>query len=168
MPIPTEYLILLFAIAAVILAVTVYVISRSKDRARLSRGTDREKHESEHDRLEKVFDEACDALPNPDEIPLVETRVSVEAMECGVYVAGYKSPHNYMTFVVKFRTDSGELLEFQVEEELYRTLSEGETGTLGTLNGFFYGFVPDGEDDDPPAASEESLKESAEEQTDKI
>ncbi len=158
MPIPTEYLLLLIGIAAVILAVIIYSISRSKDRTRLNRDTEQEGCDTERDRHEALFDEACDALPNPEEIPLVETHVSVERMECGVYVAGYKSPHSYMTFVVKFRTDSGELLEFGVEEELYLSLSEGQTGTLGTLNGFFYGFVPD-EEDGSPAASEEEPAE---------
>lgn len=96
---------------------------------------------------DEMQDKLCEDLPNPEEIPLVETHVRVETMECGVYIEGIKTPHSGKTFLIKFRADDGELLEHPVEEEFYLSLSEGQTGTLATLNGYFYGFAADDEED---------------------
>ena len=78
-----------------------------------------------------------------EKLPLTEINVRVVSMRCGTKVYGTKSPELHKEFFVTFLTDNGETLEYKVEEEIYLSIYEDQTGTLATVNGNFYGFCAD-------------------------
>ena len=78
------------------------------------------------------------------------TRIHAEVidMACGVRSVGYqgyKLPRAEKSFVVSFKTDSGETVSFAVEEEYYGALDIGQIGTLEIINGELGSFEIDGE-----------------------
>lgn len=77
------------------------------------------------------------------DITIEEHSVRVVQMNCGSSVYGNKNPKHMMEFYVKFLCDDGQEFEFYVEEEVYLSINKNQTGTLATVNGSFYGFVPD-------------------------
>ena len=80
------------------------------------------------------------SLEEPTEPELIETEVRVISKRCGTKVYGSKSPQCRKEFYITFLTEDGEETEYPVEEEIYLSIHENETGTLATANGHFYGF----------------------------
>ena len=78
-----------------------------------------------------------------EEPPLTEINARVISMRCGTKMYGTKSPELHKEFFVTFLTDDGETFEYKVEEEIYLSIYEDQTGTLATVNGKFYGFCSD-------------------------
>ena len=55
-------------------------------------------------------------------------------------VGGHRRPETDAAFLVTFRTDDGEELEYDIPEELYVTLDIDQVGTLIILNDEFFDF----------------------------
>lgn len=70
-------------------------------------------------------------------------RVTVIDTACREKSDGYELPETKKEFHVLFLTDDGEEIELEVDENLYLSLSKGDSGMLAVLNGSFYGFDRD-------------------------
>ena len=62
---------------------------------------------------------------------------------CFSGVAGTKSPRAYRTFYIILMSDEGEKLRYDVDEECYLAVVEGQWGTVAIVGTRFYGFCPD-------------------------
>lgn len=85
---------------------------------------------------------------NHDEVPTFDTalreiKATVVEQACGVKMVGIKTPKTVKEFLVVFRTETGELLKFDVPEEMYDGFEKGQTGTLTVSAGQVYGFSLD-------------------------
>ena len=56
------------------------------------------------------------------------------------YKGGSKNPSYKMAFEVLFLTEDGKKMAFEVPEELYARVSEGQSGRLMTIGGNFLDF----------------------------
>ena len=70
---------------------------------------------------------------------------------------GHRRPETDAAFLVTFRTEDGEEMEYDVPEELYVTLEIGQEGTLVILNDDFFDF---GSGDDYDEAAVEAFHET--------
>lgn len=68
--------------------------------------------------------------------------------ECFTENYGTISPHMMMEFYLTIQTDDGEETEFKVDEEIYHSVEEGQTGNVLIVGKRFYGFCPDTPFDD--------------------
>ena len=66
-------------------------------------------------------------------------------MICGVNSVGHKQPQTVKYFVIKLKTDDGELLNVPVNEEYYAAFEVGLSGTLTLIDGRLDTFVLDNE-----------------------
>lgn len=91
------------------------------------------------DAIEQM-DEEPQNVPEPDVIgaKVIKKRVGGECM-------GVKLPKYNAHFWLTFLTDNGEELEYEVSQELFDKIKEGDTASLVTINGNFLDFG-DGED----------------------
>ena len=73
-------------------------------------------------------------------------RAEVIDMACGVNSVGYqgyKLPRAQKSFVVTFKTEDGEILNFSIEEEYYDAFDIGQVGMLEIINGQIGSFEVD-------------------------
>ena len=70
---------------------------------------------------------------------------------------GHKRPETDAAFLVTFRTDDGEEMEYDIPEELYVTLDIDQAGTLVILNDDFFDF---GGGDEYDEAAVEAFEET--------
>ena len=127
---PEEIGVILIAILAVIVT-PLFIIAIRKE---LKKASDREENEVNED---AIFD------VEPD---ITVTRAEVVDMACGVNSVGYqgyKLPRAVKSFVISFRTESGELLHLEVEEEYYDAFDIGQVGDLELINGRIASFEVD-------------------------
>ena len=97
----------------------------------------------------KVFrssrQEKLDALEELEtaytEPELSEVHACLQKKECGVKMYGTKTPETRKLFYFTFLTDANEQLRYEIDEEIYHTFDEGQSGTLAIANDNFYGFV---------------------------
>jgi len=75
---------------------------------------------------------------------IVETHGVITDMKCYT-IAGGKGTQTARKFYILFTDDYGNEKEFYIDEESYLSLDTNISGTLGTLNGNFYGFCFDEE-----------------------
>ncbi len=90
---------------------------------------------------DEFFDDTAKAPPFHAEVVdmVCGTEMSPEAGH------GYWLPKTVRYFLLKFKTDEGEILEIPVEEEIYLGFDVGLTGTLTLVDGQIYSFEPDAE-----------------------
>ncbi len=78
-----------------------------------------------------------------EEPALLEQNAVVVGKRCYAHAHRSSSPLHDKNFFVSFRTEDGKTVEYPVWEEFYLSVYEGQTGTLATANGNFYGFCED-------------------------
>ncbi len=88
--------------------------------------------ETDHHSDEKENVEAVDAV-------VLSKRID------GEWTGGFQTPQYETGYFVSFLTDDGKTKEYRVGEELFQTITEGQSSTLVTVNGVFFGFG-DGEE----------------------
>ena len=71
---------------------------------------------------------------------LEEIYATVESTSCQVKMVGFKVPKTVQIYTVAFRTRDHKLLTFQVPEEMYHGLEEGQQGMLTYVDQNLYGF----------------------------
>lgn len=87
---------------------------------------------------------ALEKMDTPAEEPaLLEQSAVVLDKYCYAKASRRSSPLHDKHFFVKFQTEDGKTVEYPVWEEFYLSVYEGQTGTLATANGNFYGFCED-------------------------
>lgn len=91
------------------------------------------------DAIEQMDEEPWE-IPDPE---LIGARV-IKKRVGGAHSGGKVSKYS-LHFCVIFLTDSGEELEFEIPQELFDKINEGQSGILVTVNGNFIDFG-DGED----------------------
>jgi len=84
--------------------------------------------------------EAMKELENFEEAPLVEINASVLKKECFVKSYGVKMPETRKEFYITFLTFDGETKRYSVSEEIYLSIEEGVSGTIGLINNNFFDF----------------------------
>ena len=80
-----------------------------------------------------------------EEPPLREIHGTILTKNCYSGVGGTKHVRAYTCFIIMFRSDEGEELRYEVDEDCYLAVSEGQAGTVAIVGTGFYGFCPDGE-----------------------
>ena len=115
------------------------------DESEGSVGTDRDTdgYGEDADGDPEDFDEAIveDGLPDPT----VYHNVRVVKKSCGIGYSGigrnqYAVHHMYFNVILAF--EDGEEETYEVDEELFNALTEGQTGDLITVGDHFLGFEP--------------------------
>ena len=87
---------------------------------------------------------ALEKMDTPSEEPeLFEQSAVVLKKHCYAKASRGSSPLHDKHFFVTFQTEDGKTVEYPVWEELYLSVYEGQTGTIATANGNFYGFSAD-------------------------
>ena len=127
---PEEIGMILIAILAVIVT-PLFIIAIRKE---LKKASDREKNEVNED---AIFD------VEPD---ITVTRAEVIDLSCGVKSVGYqgyKLPRATKIFVISFKTERGDVLDLEVEEEYYDAFEIGQVGRLELINGRIASFEVD-------------------------
>ena len=88
----------------------------------------------------------AEELPEEDIPSPTAVYAEVIDMVCGtgmMPIIGHKSPKAVRYFLIKFKTDDGQELEFEVEEEIYQGFDKGMTGTLTYFYEQVFSFEPD-------------------------
>lgn len=91
-------------------------------------------------KAKSVQKEQLPQLDEPLDFSLEEKNVLVLKKYCYTKTYGYRTPEMKKHFFIIFQTDDGQKFEYEVEEDIYLTINEGQTGTIGIVNGNFYGF----------------------------
>lgn len=86
-------------------------------------------------KLEDMADEEFAEMPEPESVGATVLKKAI-----GEYKGGGKTASYKMTFEILFLTDDGRKLVFEVPEELYAEVTEGQSGFLVTMNGNFFDF----------------------------
>lgn len=71
------------------------------------------------------------------------TYAEVVDMACGTKVVGSRSPKCVESYVVTFRTEKGEILQIDVDHEMYDAIDIGMAGMLRLVDGRLNSFEPD-------------------------
>ena len=83
-----------------------------------------------------------------DDLPLLVRSASVFSKRNNImWYGSMRAPQQQLQFFVTFLTENEEYEEYQVTQEMYENLVEGQTGTLLTLNGQLFDFG-DGQEPD--------------------
>lgn len=82
-------------------------------------------------------------LEKEDEPDIIETKVVITGMRCGIKKSGYRTPKTEKEYFVTVTASDGKKGEYRVEEEFYASVAEGQTVTMLTKGKYFYGFVID-------------------------
>lgn len=100
----------------------------------------KEKYRKEAEDRKKAEDDLLES-----EGEMFTAHVMITDMLCGVNMIGYKTPTTIKQFIVKFKTDDGEILTIPVDEEYYHALDIGMGGKLTLIDGQINEFMPDDE-----------------------
>ena len=100
----------------------------------------KEKYRKEAEDRKKAEDDLLES-----EGEMFTAHVMITDMLCGVNMIGYKTPTTIKQFIVKFKTDDGEILTIPVDEEYYHALDVGMGGKLTLIDGQINEFMPDEE-----------------------
>lgn len=76
----------------------------------------------------------------------ITVHATVMNMFCGTEMSvekGYKMPKSVRYFAIVFKTDDGQELELEVDEEMYQGFDKGMTGTLTYFYEQVFSFEPD-------------------------
>jgi hypothetical protein len=101
-----------------------------------------------------AIDEKKNTKKQPEEIEEIDDEREPEFVSVGAKVLGKGGFHKYygtkyvnytLLLRVAFLTDEGEELVFEIPQEIYDRIEEGQYGTLITVNGNFFDFG-DGEE----------------------
>ena len=101
-----------------------------------------------------------DSAEEEDWVPPEPVAYSARVVDMQVVVGnagGHRRPETDAAFLVTFRTDRGEEMEYDVPEELYVTLDIDQAGTLVILNDDFFDF---GVGDEYDEAAVEAFEET--------
>ena len=93
----------------------------------------------------KTRKKELEELEKCEDIPLVEIDARVLKKECFVKSYGTKMPESRKEFFITFLTFNGETRHYSVSEEIYLSIEEGVSGTIGLLNDNFFDFYYKGE-----------------------
>lgn len=85
--------------------------------------------------LEDMKDEDFSHVPEPESIGATVMKKEITERKGKGKMASYK-----MVFEVLFLTDDGEQVVYELSEECYQEISEGQSGVLVTMNGQFFDF----------------------------
>lgn len=85
--------------------------------------------------LEDMTDEDFACVPEPESIGATVMKKEISERKGKGKTASYK-----MIFEALFLTDDGEQVVYEIPEECYQELSEGQSGVLVTMNGQFFDF----------------------------
>ncbi len=100
----------------------------------------------EKERRQKMM-ESWDS-PTSDEPAEREIRGRIVEKVCRTVTRGTKSPRAEKEFYIDFQTEDGEIMGYKVDEEIYLSVEENQTGTVLMVGERFYGFCPDEEPSD--------------------
>ena len=81
------------------------------------------------------MDDDSDSMPEPEFVS-----ATVLKKEIAEYKGGSRNPSYKMAFGVLFLTEDGKKMAFEVPEELYPSIIEGQSGRLMTIGGNFLDF----------------------------
>ena len=81
------------------------------------------------------MDDDSDSMPEPEFVSATVLKKSIAE-----YKGGSKNPSYKMAFGVLFLTEDGKKMAFEVPEELYASITEGQSGRLMTIGGNFLDF----------------------------
>ena len=81
------------------------------------------------------MDDDSDSMPEPEFVSATVLKKSIAE-----YKGGSKNPSYKMAFEVLFLTEDGKKMVFEVPEELYAAITEGQSGRLMTIGGNFLDF----------------------------
>lgn len=81
------------------------------------------------------MDDDSDSMPEPEFVS-----ATVLKKEIAEYKGGSRNPSYKMAFEVLFLTEDGKKMVFEVPEELYASITEGQSGRLMTIGGNFLDF----------------------------
>lgn len=93
-----------------------------------------------HRKAKKALEKMDTSSEEPE---LFEQSAVVLKKHCYAKASRRDSPLHDKHFFVTFQTEDGKTVEYPVWEELYLSVYEGQTGTIATANGNFYGFYAD-------------------------
>jgi hypothetical protein len=104
---------------------------------------DQKVNKNKYAELMKKRDEEIDKEFERD-AEVVSMHAEIVDMICGTGMVGsYHLPKSEKTFLVVFKSDSGEIFEVSVPESYYIELSVGQSGMLTLLEGHLDSFVLD-------------------------
>ena len=86
-------------------------------------------------KLEDTTDEDFVEMSEPESVGATVLKKEITERKGGGKHASYQ-----MVFEILFLTDDGKKLVFEVPEELYAEVTEGQSGLLVTMNGKFFDF----------------------------
>ncbi len=72
-----------------------------------------------------------------------EIHAKVIEQSCFVKMVGLKDPETVRVFNIVFETDKGDVLKFDVPEEMYHGMDVGQQGIVTFVDGDLYGFELD-------------------------
>ena len=74
------------------------------------------------------------------EFSIVTVNAEVVDQVCYVKTVGMKTPKTVREFVITFKTENGDLMKFNVPEEMYDGFDENQKGILTFVDDQLYGF----------------------------
>ena len=98
----------------------------------------------------KETDLRKDAASAAPEFTTVSIKATVIDQTCYVKTIGIKTPKTIKEFTVVFQAENGEILKWNVPEEMYDGFEKGQSGTLSVVDGELYGFELAGTDSSDP------------------
>jgi len=131
-----EYIIILVGGAILLTVFAIFIPLIIRDMKRVAKENTPERLRAEEERRLN------------DEGEITVCHAAVTDMLCGVNTVGhqaYKQPRAERMFIIKFKTDEGEILNVPVSEELYEGFEVGLSGELRLVDGQISSFLPDGE-----------------------
>ena len=94
-------------------------------------------HNAWRKKAENTKEDGGDIWQEPEE-KVIGARVLEK--EIRDFHTGYKMPEYHIQYLVKFLMDEGNGVVYEVHEEVFNRINEGDTGNLVTLSGNFFDF----------------------------
>ena len=126
---------------SILAAVLIVLFSRGNKSSRKN-GVDDEQSVVENTaENEDVQEEDEDFDEEPE---VVELHGCITHKECySGMTSSVRHPHAYKNFVINFRSDDGEEHEYDIDEETYLSIEEGDFGYVAVVGERFYGYCSD-------------------------
>lgn len=124
---PDKVIWILLSIFVIVFAACIVILVRETKKKKMTK-------EEQDAYYEEYF-------ANEGEITL--TYAEVVNLTCGTKVVGSKSPKCVESYVVTFRTEKGEILQIDVDHEMYDAIDIGMAGMLRLVDGRLNSFEPD-------------------------
>ena len=125
-----ELLILVLFVAIIVAVVASYISDYKKAKKNLTE--------------KNAEDNSDDEFSDDEEPEVVELHGCITHKECySGMTSSVRHPHAYKNFVINFRSDDGEEHEYDIDEETYLSIEEGDFGYVAVVGERFYGYCSD-------------------------